>query len=869
MASLPPGARVGPYEVLGRLGAGGMGEVFRARDVSLHREIALKILPPDLAADAAYRTRFGREARTLASLNHPNIAQVYGLEESAAGPAIAMEYIAGATLRDRLRRGLTRDAAMRLAQQIAMALDAAHEKGIVHRDLKPGNIMVTPEGTAKVLDFGLAKTQTVLADAPDHQTTLAATVEGAVVGTPAYMSPEQARGQPVDRRTDIWAFGCILYELLAGRAPFAGSTFSDLSAAILERDPDWSALPADTPAHLRRLIRRCLQKDRRERLRDIGDALFELSGPAGGPDEVAPPPPGAARGLSGRIALAAAALAVGAIGTWLVLGAGPRAGASHVSVRLALPPPTGAHFGGPVPSIEATTVAVSPDGRTVAFIAAGPNERPTIWLRGLTEDAARSLPGTDQAISMFWSPDGQSLGFFAGGQLKRLNVGGGAPVKVCDVRINIGLSGSWGQQGDILFATVQGEGIWRVSAGGGTAVDAIVPAESLARVLWPRYLPDGRRFLYTEIRSGQGRVTLVEPDGRQTALLDAPSRVEWVDPDWLLFVRDGTLLAQRVDLAARRMTGEPVAILGSVAHSTATGWSNVAASPTGTIVAQWDLDQSRVAWFDAFGNEVGGVGSAGAYQTLRLSPDDTALLFSIRRLNAGAHDIGRIDLTRGGEDRITTSPRMDTGEVWHPGGRAVLYAAAIEGPPNLMYQDLATGRERQLMSHPLFQFPNDVTADGAVVIYQQRTARGTWDLLTLPIENPKEPTPLFASEFSEHSARLAPGGGRMAFTSDESGRPRVYVTPFPSGGARRPVAPLGGSRARWRRDGRGLYFISPDRKLVAVSIDSAGEPGAPRVLFDVSTWLDYDVARDGRFIAIVSQVVGAEQPLAAIVNWRQ
>ncbi|MGB2696151.1 MAG: serine/threonine-protein kinase, partial [Dehalococcoidia bacterium] len=288
MSSLPPGTRVGPYEVRSALGAGAMGQVFRAYDTSLHREVALKILPPDLAGDAEYRARFSREARVLATLNHPHIAQVYGLEDSAAGPAIAMELVPGATLRDRLRSSVSRTEALRLALQIATALDAAHEKGIIHRDLKPGNIMVTPDGAAKVLDFGLAKTSIASEPVTEHDTTLAATVHGAVVGTPAYMSPEQARGQAVDRRTDIWAFGCVLYELLAGRPAFKGESYSDLVVAILERDPDWRALPADTPVALRRLLQRCLEKDRRQRLRDIGDALPELAAPWGAPEATAP-----------------------------------------------------------------------------------------------------------------------------------------------------------------------------------------------------------------------------------------------------------------------------------------------------------------------------------------------------------------------------------------------------------------------------------------------------------------------------------------------------------------------------------------------------------------------------------------------------
>ena len=868
MPTLPPGTRIGPYEVIGAIGAGGMGEVVRARDVSLHREVALKILPAELASDEESRMRLAREARVLASLNHPHIAQVFGLEYSDAGPAIAMELVAGVTLRDRLHSGIARGEALRLAQQIALALDAAHEKGIVHRDLKPGNVMVTPEGIAKVLDFGLAKASAG-DTAHDHQTTLAATVEGSVVGTPAYMSPEQARGQAVDRRTDIWAFGCILFEMMSGRAPFAGATYPELSAAILEREPDWRDLP-ETPAHLRRLIQRCLEKDRRARLRDIGDALHELSAPAGTADAV---PPAGARQAASRpgvgVVLVVAGLIVGAIVTWLALGDRTLEVTPAASVRLTLPPPPGARFGGAMSSLEATTVAVAPDGQTVAFIASRLGEAPRVWLRPLAGDTARDLPGTDYAISVFWSPDGRSLAFFAAGQLKRMEIAGGAPVKVCDVQVGTGLSGSWGRNGDILFATVHGPRIWRVPAGGGAPVDALVPSDGI-RSLWPRHLPDGRRFLYTEgLSSISGQIMLAEPDGRRTPLVQAASQAQWVDPDWLLFVREGTLLAQRVDLDARRMVGEPVSVLGSVTYSSATGWSNVAASPTGTIVAQWQLDQSRVAWFDAAGREMTSIGSPATYFTLRLAPDDGSLLFARLRPELGTYDIWRTDLARLSEQPVTTSPAMETGEAWVPGGRAVVYTSAKDGPPNLHHKDLITGVERRLTTMTRFHFPNDVTADGTQVIYQDRTGAASWDLMAISIADPKEPTPLFASAADETGARVAPGGTQLSFASTESDRQQVYVSPFPVTGAKTQVSRAGGNNARWRRDGRELYFLSRDRMLMAAPIDAAGVPGPPRTLFDVRAWLDYDVARDGRFIAIVSQVVGAEKPLAVILNWRK
>ena len=867
MSTLPPGTRVGPYEVRSAIGAGGMGQVFRAYDTSLHREVALKILPPDLAGDAEYRTRFSREARVLAALNHPHIAQVFGLEDSAAGPAIAMEFVSGTTLRDRLRSALSRAEALRLAHQIATALDAAHEKGIIHRDLKPANIMVTADGAAKVLDFGIAKTTAAPDSTAEHDTMIAVTVQGAIVGTPAYMSPEQARGQAVDRRTDIWAFGCVLYELLTGQPAFKGESSSDLLAAILERDPDWRALPADTPVALRRLLGRCLQKDRRQRLRDIGDALPDLAAPWGAPDVTTPV---ARRAMSGviTVALVAAALATGSVATWWLTGSASQdsPALAPLPVRFALPPPSGARFGA---GIESNSVSVSPDGSTVAFVAFGTGVPSKVMLRTLGDETAREVPGTERASSMFWSPDGRTLGFFAAGQLKRVDLSGGAPVKVCDVPVGVGLSGSWGRQGDILFATVQGDRIARVSAAGGAPVDVMTAPDGGERLLWPRHLQDGRRFIYTEIRPDfQSRIMLAEPDGRSTPIVSAASQSQWIDPDWLLFVLEGTLVGQRVDLATGKTVGEPVSIIGPIPYSAATGWANFAASPNGTIVVQWHRDESRLAWFDRNGTETGGLGTPGTYTSVRLSPDDSTLLFTRTRPELGTRDIWRTDLLRSsGEAPVTTSPGMETGEVWLPGA-AVVYGAAQGGPPNLFHKDLTTGIERRLLTSPRFQFPNDVSADGSQVIYQQRTELGNFDLMRVSIADPTQVAPLIATAASEWDARLAPGGTRMSFMSDESGRTKVYVSAFPAPGARTAVSSEGGAYGRWRRDGRELYFISSDRKLMAVPIDAAGLPGAPRALFSTAGWLDYDVTRDGRVIAVVVDVIGAEQPLAVFVNWR-
>ena len=846
-----------------------MGRVFRARDLSLARDVAIKVLPAALATDPESRARLAREARLLAALDHPNIAHVYGLFETPAGPAIAMEFVTGISLGDRIRAGVPQAEARRIAHEIALAIDAAHQQGIIHRDLKPGNVMLTAAGSAKVLDFGLAKSVAGATASAGTASTVALTLDGTLMGTPAYMSPEQARGHAVDRGTDIWSFGCILFELFAGRQPFHGETPTDIVVAIIEREPAWQALPADTPPRIRRLIQRCLQKDRRLRLRDIGDALPDLLETDSG--EPAPKPESQSRA---RLVVAgiAVGLLIGAAGAWLTLsnnatGSTPSGSAPAPTVRFALPPPPQTQYGASISDIEALSVAMAPDGKSVAFIASRADEIPAIWVRALDTDQAREIPGTEGAASLFWSPDANAIAFVVSGQLKRVAVAGGVAVKVCDVPVGVGVAGTWGRGGDILFSTVAGPKISRVTASGGTPVDIVSTSEG--RVLWPHFLPDGRRFLYSTVLPGfRGQILLADLNGASTPLVEAVSQAQWIDPDWLVFVREGTLLAQRIDLQAQRAVGDPVAILGSVTYSAATAWSNVSAAAMGSMVAQSFGNESRIAWFSPDGREIARVGEPGAYFTLRLSSDNQAVLFSRSRPELGTYDIWTTDLARATERRVTDSPGMETGETWLPGGQGLVYAAAEGGVPNLFRRDLATGQEQRLLTSPQFQFPNDVTADGATVIYQQRTTLGNWDLMRVPLADPSRASALLASSSSETNARLSPDGTRVSFSSDQAGRPRVYVSAFPPAGAPTTVSPDGGGRARWRRDGLELYYLSPTRQLMAVAIDGAGKAGAPRALFDAANWIDFDVARDGRFIAVVATATAGARPLTVIANWR-
>ena len=880
--SLTAGSRVGQYEVAEAIGAGGMGVVFRARDHALGRDVAIKILPQAVSDDPERRQRFAREARLLAAVNHAHIAQVYGIEDSVAGSAIVMELVPGSTLRDLLRFGPigARDA-VAYARQIALALDAAHEKGIIHRDLKPDNVKVTPEGVVKVLDFGLAKVWAGEEGTTDDQTMTAApeTRSGRVMGTVEYMSPEQARGQAVDRRTDIWAFGCVLFELFSGRSPFGAPTASDTIAAVLEKDPGWEALPRSTPLQVRHLIARCLEKDRRLRLRDIGDALPELA------DDSASTVASAARGTtqgSSRlsrawrplgIGFAAAAVLFAATTFWL--WSRDRGASSSLNaprpVRFALPPPPGSRFGSNISNIETTTIAFSPDGTRLAFIATPTAGPPVVFVRALDDENARAVPGTEGAVSVFWSPDSLSLGFFVGDKLKRIAHTGGAAVPICDVPVGIGMYGTWGPSGDILFASVQGDAILRVPARGGTASPVIRTNEVRKRVLWPRYLPDGERFLYMWMDDRlNGEVVLVDRDGTEHSIMTALSQPHFVEPDIVLVVRESTLIAQRIDLSTGRPIGEPVSIIGQVAYSAATGWAEVTVSPNGMLAVQTHRDVSHMTLVKRSGITEGTVSTPGSYLSVRAALDGSALLFSRLRPELGTYDIWMMSFARGGETPLTDGPGMETGEVWLPGMQSIVIAAARGGPPNLFLRDLATGTERRLLQSPRFHFATDVSPDGKIVAYQQRSERGNWDLMQVRLDDTSKVQPVSATSASEMDLRFAPAGGRMAFVSDESGRPEVYVAPFPSTTPKTMVSSGGGFWPRWRRDGRELFFVSPSRTLMVATMTDDGRPGHPQPLLSAAGWANYDVMDNGaRFVAIVRESVGYEQPLTILLNWQR
>jgi Tol biopolymer transport system component len=879
------GLAVGPYVISARIGEGGMGEVYRARDSKLGRDVAIKVLPRAFLADPDRLARFEREARLLASLNHPNIGAIYGVEESDGVRALVLELVEGETLADTLARatargeGLPIPEALAIARQMADALDAAHERGIVHRDLKPANIKVTPAGTVKVLDFGLGKVIAGDASSPELSR---GTRDGMILGTAAYMSPEQARGQAVDKRTDIWAFGCVLYELLTGRPAFARATVSDTMAAVLTQEPDWTALPRMTPPYLSRLLERCLEKDPTRRQRDIGDARLELA--AG--DET-PRGDRERRESSllwrGRMAIAAGvggvALASAAFVLGVLLRPAPSPPAQVTTVRFSMLPPQGNMF---FHNVATTFLALSPDGSQLAFIAYAPPEPLRIWLRPISGLEARVVPGTEGAGSVFWSPDGRSLGFFADGKLKRIDLPGGAAVPLCDVPA-ISAFGTWGSDGTILFATFVGDAIYSVSSAGG-APEAIVTSDPSRgeRVVWPSFLPDGRRFLYlSQLPNITGQLMLGARGRAPRPIVSAVSNVQWVDPDYLVFAQEGVLVAQRFDQASERIVGAPISIAEPVDRFLTSGRAMFTTSRNGTIAYHSYANVERLVWVDRGGKEVGTVGAPGDYLNVRLSPDGGTVLFERTKPGIGTWDLWSIDLIRGVETRLTSDPGSEAFPVWMPDGRAILFADESHSNTtlNLARKRLDTGVEGQLLPIGTQQRrPIDVSPDGHTLLFTERTARGTLNLFTLPLAGPATPSALFGSRFNEEDPRFSPDGRSMSFISDESGRFEVYVAPFPPTGGKTAVSAgisMGSDSrigARWRHDGHELYYVSADRRLMAVPVRTTPmlEVGSPTPLFALQgrTWTDFALSADGkRFLAVVPQAFAGEQPLTVILNW--
>jgi eukaryotic-like serine/threonine-protein kinase len=874
------GRRIGSYPIVAQLGIGGMGEVYRARDVRLERDVAIKILSAPFSMDPGRRARFEREARILAALNHPNIAAIYGATDVELSPdsdlgsvqALILELVEGRTLAERLADGpIPLRQALTIAAQIAEALDAAHEKGIVHRDLKPANIKIAPDGKVKVLDFGLAKAVRDDVDRSDPSqlaVSVAGSREGLIVGTAGYISPEQAHGQFVDKRTDIWAFGCVLYEMLTGRRGFPGATMSDTIAAILEREPDWTALPTTTPPSVRRLLARCLTKDPKRRLRDIGDVLIDLEKPIA-PEGVAVPSTPISRrwvGITAVLLLTTLAL----VGRMYFARASVETNVFRSSI---LPP---AALGGPAPD----RLAISPDGRRLAMIAPDAGGRVVIWIRSLDGLTAQPLAGTEGAAWQFWSPNSRFLGFIADGKLKKIEASGGQAVYLADAW---GYGGAWNRDNVILFRPPNQNLIYRVSADGGTptAITALDDKAGDSELGSPFFLPDGKHFVYSAAtrKGGRAAIYIASLDSTdRKRLIDGGGNAKFAD-GFLLFLQGTTLMAQPLDTKRLAFTGEPTPQVEEIATGGGVfGGGAYTVSETGLLVYQTGPGwvRSRLSWFDRTGNQAS-ILEQGADGDLELSPDHTHAAGRISEINA---DIWIIDLTRDSATRFTDDPAHESMPVWSRDGRIAFSRSSRAGqsPGGDLFVKTANGAsaEEALLQDGTEKFPASWSADGRFVLYGVASGSSrNVDLWALPTSGNAKPYPILQTKFNERIGKFSPDGRWVAFTSDETGRTEVYVMPFAEPRTKVPVSRAGGDLPRWRGDGNEIFYVAPGNKLMAVTVNGRGanfNVGVPQRLFDLNpggVGYFYDVTSDGqRFLALTRQEQPRSvTPITLVMNW--
>jgi Tol biopolymer transport system component len=868
-----------------------MGEVYRATDTNLGRDVAIKVLPPEVAEDAERLGRFKREAYLLASLNHPHIAAIYGLEEADGKPFLALELVEGEDLKERLQRGpIAVDEALEIGEQIAEALEEAHNKGIVHRDLKPANVKLTPDGKVKVLDFGLAKAWA--GDAPEGGSSSAAlsqsptlahtgTVAGVILGTAAYMSPEQARGKPVDRRADVWSFGVLLWEILTGHTLFAGDTVTDVIAAVVTKEPDLDALPEATPRAVRRLLTRCLRKDPRTRLPDMGAARLELQDALSGTVAEKDAEPGVDVSLSAEISRLGRQRWIWA--SAFAVTAGLAALATALYVTKAAPPLRAAHFvldlpDGLVPPDWGPPVA-SPDGSQIVFAASRSDGPAMLWTRALDAPGVRPLAGTDGAAFPFWSPDGGSIAFFTEGEIRKLSLGNGTVQRIATLPETGNAGGTWGRDGTILFsAGGAGARLYTVSAGGGEVRPLTTHDASRGETgHWlPQLLPDGRRFLFVVgggDNAGLYLASLDRPDERRQ-IRPGLARSLYAAPGRLLFVRDGTLLAQPFDLSREEVTGEPVAVSQPVAvwaqqPGFEWGWFSASASGTLTYLEGHLSRGFALTWFDRKGSRLGTVGKPDAYGQIALSPDGRRV--AVERTDAGASDIWTVDLARGVATRVTLDPASEVDPVWAPDGRELLFASTRDGTARVYRKAL----EGDAPPSPLAEvsgaaYPECWSAPANAILYGQGQAIGI-----LSPDGDAEPETIMKKDFQIDEPQISPDGRWLAFISQESGQWEVYVEPFREEGERVRVSTEGGGQPKWRGDGRELFYVSPDGRLMAVDVQTKSgriEVGLPVALFPgviADPIRDhYAVTADGqRFLVPVPVESDTGTRLHVVTNW--
>jgi serine/threonine protein kinase len=881
---LANGTRLGPYEILSLLGAGGMGEVYQARDTRLDRIVAVKVLPETLAASSEVRQRFEREAKAISRLSHPHICALYDVGREGETEYLVMEFLEGETLSERLARGsLSLEQTLRYGSEIADALDKAHRKGIVHRDLKPGNVMLTKTGV-KLLDFGLAKT--LVPEAPPGSLTAAPTAArdvteaGTILGTLSYMAPEQLEGREADARTDVFALGAVLYEMATGGTAFSGTSQANLISSIMTSEPAAISTirPASPPA-LDRIVRTCLAKDPEERWQSAGDLSRELGWLAQGSGEAAPPAVGSLRGRE-RLAWVLAAVLGVSLGAAIFLRSPRPASGSSPRIEFGLPLPEAVLYG-EVPPVN-TSFALSPDGGTLAFlgVASGMSR---IYLSPLDGDRSRPLPDTGGAVSPFWSPDGRSIAFFADGKLKRIEVSGGSAITICEAP-NAG-SGTWSSNGTILFSTWGLSGhqhvLLRVSASGGAVTEAtsLDAKRNENGHSWPTFLPDGKHFLFLsdegdgwpktprEIRMGElGSMTT-------RAVTRAQSRFEYSPAGYLLFSRDGALLAQALDASRGSLTGEPMPVASVVSTYAPTADADFSVARHAPVVAFREPPLSHLHWLDRSGRDLGPVRGDGAFTAPRFSPEGGRLAFPQVDPHLGTADIFIQDLKRETTTRVTFDPTSEWSPVWLPDGRHLIFASDEGGEiPDIYQLDLSDLRKGLLLHTEGVKYPEDVSADGRFLLYTEWVTKRSV-IWVLPLTGDEKPSPFTGDPFDVYSPRFSPDGGAVAYVAEEAGRPEVYLRPFPGPGEAWQVSRSGGKAPRWSRDGREIFFVS-EHALMSAAVRSgtrletaAPVPLFPAELFAVGDRIDFEVGPEGRFLVVEPAGGRRDSGIHVIANW--